>query len=345
MFCWGLNNGCALGHDTTQDFACGSGLPCNPKPLYVPGLPSAVIGVGVGHENACAAVADAGIYCWGAPLVGMDGNLAPPGDPNCSDNGTGTPELVAGTANASTYLDMPLIFQSRDSASCVAANGGAVCWGDDVAGQLGTQGVGDVADAGCGGLPPCSPAANIVVEEGGAPLANVAEVSTGYQFACARLTDGRVTCWGEDQTGTFATSDKRDVLTIGHVPPVAADRLAKVAGPVQLVRTGAQHVAALDVNGGLWLWGSTAGGAVAVDPANGPTVSVPTRVTLGGQAVVAVATGVGTTFAQTADGTLWAWGYNDTGELGHMPATEGDSTCDGAVATACTFTPVTIPWL
>jgi alpha-tubulin suppressor-like RCC1 family protein len=91
--------------------------------------------------------------------------------------------------------------------TCVLLTNGQVkCWGRNDDGQLG---LGDTIDRGDG---PGEMGANLPFVDLG-PGALVLEVDAGYYHTCALLTDGAVTCWGDNfysQLGLGDTSDRGD---------------------------------------------------------------------------------------------------------------------------------------
>ena len=54
--------------------------------------------------------------------------------------------------------------------------------------------------------------------------------------------------------------------------------------------------------------------------------------------IVSISAGIDHACALAADGTIWCWGLNLNGELGHAPT---DDSCKGAV---CSMTPVRVDW-
>ncbi|MCL2569777.1 MAG: hypothetical protein FWE16_01045 [Firmicutes bacterium] len=80
------------------------------------------------------------------------------------------------------------------------------------------------------------------------------------------------------------------------------------------------HRMVVDMNGNLWVWGSSAEGQLGIginglEDFDAVTRTSPIHI-LQGKTVVAVSAGLVTSFAITDEGHLWAWGSNSYGRLG-----------------------------
>ena len=77
------------------------------------------------------------------------------------------------------------------------------------------------------------------------------------------------------------------------------------------------------LEGGLWIWGSNIVGAIG----NNTTISQssPVQTISGGTNWKSVSTGEFHTAAVKTDGTLWLWGYNNSGRLGNNTVTNTSS--------------------
>ena len=88
------------------------------------------------------------------------------------------------------------------------------------------------------------------------------------------------------------------------------------------IAAGQLHNAALDSSGYVWTWGWNYFGALgngAYPPLDGPdslTNTVPTKIPNGFTSVKAIASGGYHNLALKTNGTVWAWGLNDKGQLG-----------------------------
>lgn len=177
----------------------------------------------------------------------------------------------------------------------VAAGGAAVAFGENGAGQLGA-GFTDIQEA--------SPVT--VVEP-----TNVTALAAGYHFSVALLADGTVRSWGGNVFGQLGDGTRKDKQT-----PVAVSGLSGVTA----ISAGGAHALALLQDGTVMAWGSNqdgelGDGACGTEAATGKSGLMPVQVP-GLNSVVAVAAGGGSNYALLADGTVMAWGKNNSGQLG-----------------------------
>jgi alpha-tubulin suppressor-like RCC1 family protein len=111
--------------------------------------------------------------------------------------------------------------------------------------------------------------------------------------------------WGNNQYGRLGLGD-----TVSRSSPVQVGNLTNWA----LVSGGSNFCAAIKTDGTLWTWGYNNFGALGQN--NTVNRSSPVQVgALTNWATVSGAAG-GACFAVKTDGTLWAWGRNNLGQLG-----------------------------
>ncbi len=84
-------------------------------------------------------------------------------------------------------------------------------------------------------------------------LTDVAAISLGGDYACARKLDGTVACWGDNDAGQLG-----DGTTISRIKPAPVVGLAKV---VQ-VSAGTNHACALVESGAVMCWGEATTGQI-----------------------------------------------------------------------------------
>jgi alpha-tubulin suppressor-like RCC1 family protein len=130
-------------------------------------------------------------------------------------------------------------------------------------------------------------------------------VAAGTYYSLALKSDGSIWAWGSNdygQVGDGTTTDR-------HVPTRIGTENDWWA-----VTAGAYYAMALKPDGSLWAWGDGRFGQLGTGSA-GIVEHAPTRVGTDAD-WVAVSAGFGHSLALKNDGSLWAWGWNEAGQLG-----------------------------
>lgn len=166
-----------------------------------------------GRANSCALVEPRGagdqeLVCWGASFVGQLGIGRPSAATPIGDSPDELGDaLVAVDFGGPVPIDVCLGFTH----ACALLDGGAVrCWGSNTNGRLGfAREAGSPQATGIIGDDPDEVAAFPDV-----PLAGPADAITcSDSSACARLTDGRFSCWGEVRNGALGLGEQ--TLAVG----------------------------------------------------------------------------------------------------------------------------------
>lgn len=121
--------------------------------------------------------------------------------------------------------------------------------------------------------------------------------------------NGIVYAWGNNETGQLGNGTTSNALSPTPMEVPAGISFTQIAA-------GYLHSLALDSNGELYAWGNNSSGELG----NGSTDQsvVPTRVeTPSGVTFTQAAAGLFTSLALSTDGTIYAWGANDSGQLGN----------------------------
>jgi alpha-tubulin suppressor-like RCC1 family protein len=140
---------------------------------------------------------------------------------------------------------------------------------------------------------------------------DVVTVAASTVFALALKADGTVVGWGANALGQLG-----DGTFTNRPTPVTSATLGSGSGVVAIA-AGLSHAVALKADGSVWSWGSNNNGNLG-NPAIVGASNMPVPVVgLGsGSGVVSLTAGGNFTLALKADGTVWAWGNNNNGQLG-----------------------------
>lgn len=146
-------------------------------------------------------------------------------------------------------------------------------------------------------------------------LDNVAAVAAGEYHTAAILSDGTLWTWGDNSYGQLGTGGEKDQKNVIGNP--CRKTPAKVMDDVAAVAAGLDHTVILKTDGTLWTCGANGYGQLGIGTSKDkPDEKKMTPVKVMDQ-VAAVSAGDWYTLALKTDGTLWAWGVNDNGQLGN----------------------------
>lgn len=190
------------------------------------------------------------------------------------------------------------------------ASGRVWSWGLNGSGQLGNQSTTGSE----------TPVASMF--DGGSELGEMISVSAGGEigsgFTVAIRANGTVWAWGDNTRGQLGNGTSGSNAT-GAVQIVQFGGSTFAAARMQSVSAGRAHVVALRGDGTVWTWGDDTYGQCG----QGTTATFynGAKQVSGLAGVIAVAAGAYHSLALKGDGTVWAWGQNDSGELGDDSAT------------------------
>lgn len=312
VWCWGENSTGELGDGTRQSRSTPAAARIRSDDLV-----QLELGYGPDGGYTCALSDEGTVQCWGANYAGYLGD------------GTNTSrELPAPVVELADVVEIA----SGSRHSCARRSNGSVkCWG-----------FGEGCDLGDGG---CFSAATPVDVVG---VANAVQLAVGTQFSCVLTAEQTVVCWGGNSFGEAGVGNQIAVLRPTQVPglhdvvrvassganPCAQTRDGRVycwghnlygflgagvsdevvATPIEIpgVPCGAILTpggkCALTREGEAYCWGTWTGDGKMTVHAEG-AAKVPL------QDVVALA-GFRALFALKGDGSFWAWGWNESGQLG-----------------------------
>ncbi len=315
VWTWGDNSAGQLGSGTTIDSA---------TPVQVSELTD-VTAIAAGGNHTVALKTDGTVWAWGFNALGQLGVETTEEcrfgsmDKTCST----TPVQVSG------LTDVIAIAAAEDSYYSLALKTDGTVW----AWGYNTWGLGTTDD----NLSHAQPEQVI-------SLTNVTAIAAGGGHILALKTDGTVWAWGRNDYGQLGNG----TMTYSSTPVQVSELIDVTA----IAAAGYDHSSlALKADGTVWAWGSNRFGQLGVTTESceifvssgrdGYTYSAfcsttPVQVSELTD-VTAIAAGERHALALKTDGTVWAWGNNEYGQLG-VTTTE---TC-GEYFTPCSFTPLQI---
>ena len=140
-------------------------------------------------------------------------------------------------------------------------------------------------------------------------ISNVVAVAAGYDTRYALKADGTIWGWGLNDEGQLGDG----TTVVWRETPVQASGLSGM----KTVAAGRDFVLSLRSDGTVWAWGSEAFCVLGFMPGGGCLCQPIPRQISGFFGVIAVAAGSYHCLAIKCDGTVWAWGSNNYGELGY----------------------------
>lgn len=183
----------------------------------------------------------------------------------------------------------------------LAADGKVSAWGSNTFGQLGD------------GSKTSSDRPVIVPAAGALSRKTVVAVAAGAFHSLALCSDGTVAAWGYNNHGQLGNGN-----TTTATQPVAVDASGALANKqVVAIAAGAYHSIARCSDGSVVAWGFNGTGALGNNSTTGSSVPVLVTFPSVSTPVTAIAAGQYHSVALLEDGSVYSWGFNDHGQLGH----------------------------
>ncbi len=294
VWTWGLNVNGQLGDNTNL----ARNVPVQVVGAGGAGFLTGVTAIAAGDSHTVARKSDGTVWAWGYNQFGQlgDGNLTDSSTPVEGFHTEGTTPLTGVVAIAAGGFHT----------IALKSDGTIWTWGDNKSGQLGD------------GTTVNSSHHPVLVNNPGGVL--FSGIAGGDAHTVALKTDGTVWAWGLNANGQLGNG----TLTNSNTPvQVVGAGGAGFLGGVTAVAAGGFHTIALRSDRSVWTWGRNANGQLG--NATNNESHVPVQVAgAGGVGALAGVHGIAGGYEHTAalmdDGTVWAWGSNNLGQLGVGPS-------------------------
>jgi alpha-tubulin suppressor-like RCC1 family protein len=328
LYGFGTNQYGVLGNGTTTTTRSLS-----PTPAIGP--PGTVRQLATGLRSSAALLTDGSLWTWGDDSYGQLGY---------GTNGglITTPTRVPGLSGVTQVA-----LSDEGSGYAVESDGSLWAWGDNTGAQLGNgstnstsspirvpllTGVRQVAAGGQHALALRSDGTvwswginsngelgdgttyNESLPEPVAGLTGIAQVASGGAESFAVRADGTLYSWGWNSTGELGNG----TTTEGHRPAAVPG----LTGVTQVASDGWSTLAVAGPQMGVWAWGNNSCGELGDGTQTDKLLPEPigltgvTKIVGGAAALLQVSSA-----AIRSDGTLWSWGCDAFGQLGHSGAT------------------------
>ena len=268
--------------------ACGSSAASGPGPSssVPPSLgPRAILTAG--YLDSLAPGQSGALLAWGG---NASGEL---GDGTTQDRFT--PVTVRGLDGHGTVIGASA---GITHTMAVMSDGHVLAWGHNSSGELGGKVSGDRPTPG--------------VVDG---VEGVRSVSAGDGYSLALESDGTVMAWGNNQSGELGDGN----APIDHASPAPVYGLTGGSGVVQ-VAAGYSFGLVLKSDGSVLGWGNGTSGQIGDGSTTKHSAPTPAKGLGPGSGVIQIAAGGSFSLALKSDGTVMAWGNNQSGELGDRKA-------------------------
>jgi len=267
-----------------------------------------IVKVSNGSYHSFGLTSDGRIYAWGRNTsgeLGIGTTLARSNVPIAVKT-TGTPmdgKVVKQVEGGGRYEGSHSI--------ALASDGTVYTWGLNQYGQLGNNTT-------------TNSRSPIAVQVAGTPLAGktIVQIAAGADHSLALDSDGALYAWGSNAYGQLGNG----TMTNSSVPVAVKIAGTPLAGKtIVQIAAGANHNMVLTSDGAVYTWGWNYHGQLGNNTKTNSntivavqTISTP----IAGKKIVKIAAGQGHSLALTDDGMVYAWGRNDTGQLGNNATTD-----------------------
>jgi alpha-tubulin suppressor-like RCC1 family protein len=280
LYAWGRNNRGQLGDNTTTNRV---------NPVLIAST-TPWIGVSCGQAGPLSGVqhtvglkANGTVWTWGDNTLGALGNSQ-----------VSSPTVNVPTAVFPTVSNIAAVETGNGLTYIRNTSGQVYAAGTDINGAFGND---------------STTQSNVFLPISVVPV-SWSSVAAGQNFNIALKSDGTIWMWGSNANGLLGngTSSPSNVLTATQIG---------TASNWKAVSAGANHAFAINASGDLFAWGDNTQGQIGNGLGGGTAGGIVSPVLIS-SAIPWICVSAGNTFSLgiKADGSLWSWGLNTSGQLG-----------------------------
>lgn len=253
-----------------------------------------IVAVAVGGERSLALKNDGTVWAWGNNSLGQLGD--------CTRVSKSYPVQVHGPNNIGFMSGVRAIACAENHSLALKNDSTVWAWGDNSSGQLGDSAVT------FGGI-----AIPVKVKS----LSGVIAIAANSGSSYAIKHDGTVWAWGDNSIGELGNGS---VYHTGCYCDSVPRKIPGLSGINSIASGEGTHVLALKNDSTLLAWGNNIEGQIG-DSSLSSTILLPSQVhgpnNIGFlTGIKSIAFGEAQSIALKSDGTVWAWGWNNSGQLG-----------------------------
>ena len=289
VYAWGSNWAGELGIGTVS---APEQPVTSPVRVHLPaGAKFTAIAAGWNHSLALAS--DGTLYAWGSNSLGQLGNgIIAQTD---AELNVSTPVRVV----LPTGIKVKAIAAGLDHSLALMVDGTLYAWGSDQFGELGI---------GKGWTQAPNPVPQRVHLPAGMKTASIV---AGAWLSLALGTDGTLYGWGAVGQQIVGTPDSTSPVPL-NPPPGILPAGVKITA----IASGTFHILMLASDGAVYAWGSNPDGQLGNGTTSSTISMARSGLPVGVKATAIVASG-GYSLALASDGSVYAWGSNEYGQLGN----------------------------
>lgn len=136
---------------------------------------------------------------------------------------------------------------------------------------------------------------------------NIIKLASNGSHVLALRNDHTVWAWGYNKYGQLGLGDE-----------ISRDYPTQIPGLTDVVdiTAGVRHSMALKSDGTVWVWGVSEFGQLGLGEMSETEYRTPVQVLTITDTIIEIDASIRTSLALASDGSVWAWGQNDDGQLG-----------------------------